>query len=385
MSPDSMEALYKAKTAEARGSVWGIRLRFIGIFLVLLVLPLALQFVFFLYLQGAAASLENMQIVLGGFDLQVLKSSQEAATALGIFVLTTGTSIILLAIVLGASWYEILSFQIAVWRKRVRRLSPAALSLLNGEISTLCGEMGIEASRLVLWMTADRAMTPSVIESRGRIHLIMPLGFIWFATRDPEACGAMIAHEFGHVLQSDTRLWRTAIAGAAVVRRIVVPLSLTALVLGMFFFRLDVPPGRGFNNFDTFAAACLGLVVGSAYNMAGLSLCWWTYLYINRVRLRSETMADMAAIIYAGSSALSRSLDILQPTAEALDEFPVHLQRNERLEWIRRFAKDGTDTITDSSAAGNKLAWKVARSVAIIAIGTIGSWAVMLALDSSHT
>jgi hypothetical protein len=52
--------------------------------------------------------------------------------------------------------------------------------------------------------------TPSIVESGGRLHLIMPLGFLKVLRESPEVARAMLAHEIGHADQQDTKLWPLA-------------------------------------------------------------------------------------------------------------------------------------------------------------------------------
>jgi hypothetical protein len=382
---DSLASFYNTAIAEAGRSVWRIRLRFAITFAVVLILPLLVQFVFFMILYGEADSMRLLQTVLGGFDVQVFTASVEAAEALGIFLLTAVLSIVFLAVVFGATWYEIFSFRLAVRKGRLKPLPPALAAPLEREIATLCARTSMDRTRIVPWLVMSRSTAPSVIESQRKIHLIVPLGMAWLATHDPKACGAMIAHEFGHVLQTDTRLWRTAVAGAAVMRRIVLPLQLTTLVVGFVFMRLARPDGQfgrphTYDSTDVFALS-VGIVVAATYNLLGIALCWSAYRFVARVRLRSEKLADLAAIIYADAGALLRAVET-QMASDDQNHLAIHLPREERLAWIRKQIV-GVQELSFEVPAGPGLARKIVLSVAFFAGGTIIAWALTVALNSS--
>jgi hypothetical protein len=167
------------------------------------------------------------------------------------------------------------------------------------------------------------------------------------------------------------------------MRRIVLPLLLATLGIGLVFMRLHQPvfsKPEAYGATDVFALSA-SIVVTSAYNLAGVGLCWSAYRFVARVRLRSEKLADLAAIIYADRAALLRAVQT-RMAFEDPAHLAIHPPREERLTWIKKQIA-GVEELSFDSPAAPSLASRVVASVAFFAIGTIGQWALAVALNSS--
>lgn len=155
------------------------------------------------------------------------------------------------------------------------------LPQVTSKISQLANEMQIDLRRLTLWYGCSNDAVPSIVESRRKIHLVLPRFIIVLANRCPNQFEALIAHEFGHIKQRDSRVW----------------LYVHYLVTPMVFC-------QGINLIASIVITLL--VAGTIPPLAlpySAGLCW-TRFKSAEILHDSEILADSAAMVFADGHAL---------------------------------------------------------------------------------
>ena len=158
----------------------------------------------------------------------------------------------------------------------------------------LAEKVGIDSSKITLWRSGSQAYCPSVIVQKGRINLVCPLGFIQLFQSDNGAATAMLAHEFGHVLQQDTRLWLRTEALARAIKTIIY-INVAILLLRLAYYLLD-------GNFTAF-------FFGTIISIGIYDFYKFTIKYVLSARKRSEQSADLFAIATVSPDCLIRAVD----------------------------------------------------------------------------
>ncbi len=173
---------------------------------------------------------------------------------------------------------------------------------------------------IVLLASDHNIISPSICQSNDLIYLVLPLGLVKMSSVKPDIARAMIAHEFGHVLQNDSKLWGIAHAFALRFRDIFYIIAIAIVVIGII--------GRSFEPVVIFMFAL----------MIATGIC-------NRIlelRRKSEELADVAAIVYAGGHNIYAAINeyIENDGYSVVDSDPssgVHPAKFWRLKMIEEF------------------------------------------------
>ncbi|HEY9421358.1 MAG TPA: hypothetical protein VIW92_08090, partial [Thermoanaerobaculia bacterium] len=101
--------------------------------------------------------------------------------------------------------------------------------------------MNFDLTKLDLYLGKRMfAAIPSIVEIYGRLHLVLPLGFLKVIRERPDIARAMLVHELGHADQKDTKLWALANAYWAVAMRTFMPFICAILLLHLIGTALSV-------------------------------------------------------------------------------------------------------------------------------------------------
>ena len=369
---EALESEWRHRATRAGRRIWAVRAGFAGMVLLLILLPLALALVAFFFENREAESASNIGLLFGGAE-DMFRANQlkaQADIALILFVLALFSAILITAIVGLVAWTETLDFRLAVLRGRLKPLDPVPPSI-EALLEALCTAMGIDRQRVIPRLASSRNCTPGVIQSRQRIHLLLPLGFLLLSDSDPECAKAMLAHEFGHVVQADTRLWRTAEAFTGAFRRIILPFLLFELAVTLLVspFQLGNRPEL---NLPSLAQHAATLAMAASYMLLNLLISWTTCCFVLKARRNSEKLADMAGLIYGGEDAMVR-----------VNEGALHPPPRERLYWVKEHVA-GADPLPPFRADSSRVGWRVLASAVVLMLASSVAWAAMLALGAAQ-
>ena len=190
-------------------------------------------------------------------------------------------------------------FQIMKTKKKVLPFSTCNSDLM-GIIEEVAFKMNISVERIFVWKSFSLQPFPSIEEGNDKtFHLLIPPSFHAYARKYPQKAASVIAHEFGHVLQSDTKLYLLCEAYVGTIRTIFLPVLMSGLLVQVYlFWKLNI---------DLKTAPEMLLSFLPALFLFGITL--YDFKSLKRARRRSEEMADMAAILFLGNDSL---LDVLR-------------------------------------------------------------------------
>jgi len=182
---------------------------------------------------------------------------------------------------------------------------------------SIASDMAISLHRLAVIWIDDETVSPSIVDDRRRLALFVPTGFLVLADSEPRLARAILAHEFGHVLLGDTRLWLFSVSAQRTLMRFRWPV-LVPLLLGSDLIPIFLHSRLG--------AILVLWTVASAFLLycVSISFVFWA-------RRRSERLADTIAVHFSGKSSLADAVRLVSST-EITDE--IHLSSSERLSFI---------------------------------------------------
>jgi hypothetical protein len=201
---------------------------------------------------------------------------------------------------------------------------------LNKMVKELASKMGIDFSMIVFWGTLSNNKYPSIEEDKaGFIHLLVPLHFLSLLEETEEESRAVLAHELGHVLQEDTKLYLFTDAYFTVIRDLLLPAVVVNFVvsIGLLFVK-GVASSLSSPQFVVpyIIEVCLNLFI-IYYLQKGFE-------ELRTTRRTSELLADTASVIYADGSALKAVLECLPDLGVENRAAATHPGKYERIEHI---------------------------------------------------
>ena len=158
------------------------------------------------------------------------------------------------------------------------------LPALREALTKCTDKLGVDVSQLVVWSNRSKHVAPSVVTVKGVPQLLIPMGFLALLSRDTEAAEVMLAHELGHVVQQDSRLWIHAWLVSRLLLRILIPLDFVFLVLQLLLMTTALADQGASVNWVVALVAC-------AFPVSVLLIV----LYALAARSKSELAADVAA------------------------------------------------------------------------------------------
>jgi hypothetical protein len=177
-------------------------------------------------------------------------------------------------------------------------------SLVRKLIEEVAGRMKIPTERLFVWKVVSQQLFPSIEESKdGSIHLIVPPSFHSYAKNDSQKAAGVIAHELGHVLQSDALLYPLSLVYFRIVRPVFFPLVVFGVLTGAF----------GLWTTGLEAAYSLHVLFFGLNFLVLVSLAYGFYR-VSRDRKRSDVLADAASVLYSGNDNI---LEVLKELDDA--------------------------------------------------------------------
>jgi hypothetical protein len=196
-------------------------------------------------------------------------------------------------------------------RRRLQDCRPVksdALPKVHAIVDELCRAMEISPRIAYLLPTRTRGIAPSVHVSGDQIDLVVPPRLVVLAAKRPAVARAMLAHELAHVAQGDSAFWSLAVAFATSVKRVLSPLLWFSMVGTAVIAVLFGIAARGHvGEIVEPSTTLLFIVFGFCVPLAALACIRW----VLRLRLRSEQLADVAAIVYGEPRGLCEATQLL--------------------------------------------------------------------------
>lgn len=233
--------------------------------------------------------------------------------------------------------------------KRLSKLDLNATPRVKSILQKLIVEFKLDDRNITFWRSLDFGRTPSVVEQKGEIHLVIPVGMIAMVANKPDVVKAMLAHELTHVMVGDTHLWTMSEAFA---RQLLFWAGIPFLISAIIFI------------------IQLILEFGWPWNWPPLGATWVAPMLffkgcerIMELRRRSEIFADVTGALVAGPAAMIEAIETCvadekrpqknMPTSDYFDCDPsnttaTHPQKRFRLDRIRRLLEDKNPFPRDS-------------------------------------
>ncbi|MFK8008405.1 MAG: hypothetical protein AB8H03_18750 [Saprospiraceae bacterium] len=181
---------------------------------------------------------------------------------------------------------------------------------LKDIFSDVAKKMNIDFRRVYFWRSDSKTYLPSIVEARGGINLIFPMNFFILCIKNPKCAEALIAHEFGHVLQGDTNNWLFVESFSIGLKKFVLPVFNIFLLIQIFLLVIDL-----IFLISYFDQLEVGHWVSFSFNLLVAALYLKATLFLRdapervwKAREKSEELADAAAILYADGNALRWTL-----------------------------------------------------------------------------
>ncbi len=213
--------------------------------------------------------------------------------------------------------------------EKLREIRPGQARALWAMVAELAGRMSIDPRGVRLWLARrGEGEGPSVVETGGRVQVVVPLAFLSLAARCPGVARAMLLHEFGHVRQADTQLWALSSAFAPVYRRVLLP----TMALGSL---VNLHAAQRLTESELISAA--------VESFAPLILSLLFYRGILIARRRAEAGADLAALMYCGADDLIAALRSSGSPRGCGLMFGLHPSVQRRIEAIRKTSRGSAD------------------------------------------
>jgi len=191
------------------------------------------------------------------------------------------------------------------WKKSIE-------GVLQGRAHSLAKRMGLQHEVRIWNEPRSLSASLSMVSSDATIDIVVPAAAAAVALDAPGLFDAMLAHEFGHALQNDTKLWGVLLAYSGSMYRTVFPYFAGIVVAGVVF-------SQGFNIIAIVAA---------------LVQVRRTRRNVMEAMRSSEDSADWAGMLYASARDLDRALVTLVGDPPRGRSW-THPSRYDRLEQIR--------------------------------------------------
>jgi hypothetical protein len=234
------------------------------------------------------------------------------------------------------SWEKINSLKVLKAKRKIFRLNHEDAPEFTNLIRSLAQRMDIPYARITLWSAITKNKFPSVEEDKmGEIHLVIPISFLRFFEENPGQAEAVLAHEFGHVLQKDTHLFHIADAYFDVIRSIWLPTAYLNIVLKILIMLWHIETViMVMQTYMLLTCVVLGSFV---FDVLVIRYMTKGFKDLRQSRRESEKLADIAACVFADASALNEVLSSENNEVAAITgkNDSVHPSKSERRKNIK--------------------------------------------------
>ena len=236
---------------------------------------------------------------------------------------------------------EIHHFQHSVRKRVFLKIADANIvaSIANA-VDILKLEMNIN-NKINFWLSPrNTGCLPSIVMTGRVANLVLPLGFIYLSGKYAEQAKAILAHEFAHIKQDDTKLWHAPHVLSESLCEYLERRIRGFVWAGAFsvfcYTVIDAISGYAFD--DLFKRAAFQAI---PWVISGLFL-YYSYYSLKSLReaiysglRKSEKLADVRAVCYSQEGSFIAALNNYALDCKSYEN-PFHLPKPERLSFIQQ-------------------------------------------------
>lgn len=270
-------------------------------------------------------------------------SFTKANSAIEVEALAFSTLVVLsfaLILTLISLYFEVSYFQRILKQKDIiKELPDHNKNIIKILINDLCTSMKIDIGSINFWINyRSYDFSPSIVEYKGKVHLILPLAFFKICSAHQQEAKAILAHELAHISQKDSNLWLLASAYVRSIMEILFPTNIGIMLTSL---AVNFQITNEYTQESLSESVILFLVIAAGTAIAGSIVTLPMYLFlrhIRRMRHRSEYLADLAATIFASREHLCKALERYNFTKneDKGNFFSVHPTLDNRMKQITR-------------------------------------------------
>jgi hypothetical protein len=234
------------------------------------------------------------------------------------------------------AWEKINSFEMMKNKGKIFEIGEGKARELKEMIIELAIKMNVDFRDILFWSTINKETFPSVeVDKFGKINLLLPLNFIHFFEQNKPEAKAILAHELGHVLQHDTKIYLETDSYFEVIRMILFPLGIFNLLIHLYLLFAS-------GNYAKIAGSDPLIIITCIIFIWDITLI--VYLYngfkiLREARRDSERLADTAAVLYADGSSLISVLERIKNDFVKHKSNATHPDKMDRIENINSVLK----------------------------------------------
>ncbi|MFK8008404.1 MAG: M48 family metalloprotease [Saprospiraceae bacterium] len=230
----------------------------------------------------------------------------------------------------------------STFQRNVENKNFLPLSNLEGEFMEklfmkLANDMNIDFERVVFWRSSSKTYLPSIVESKKLINVVLPMNFFLLCVKNPDEVKALMAHEFGHVLQNDTNLWLFVEVFSKGMKKFfykavkgIFDSSYYSAIASPFIIIILLLMDKNPNYLNQFGTLIINLlIILLLYRLVKILKKAPNQVKVSR--RKSEELADTASILFANGLAME---DVLKKYARDSDDEMIHPKRAERVRVI---------------------------------------------------
>ena len=225
-----------------------------------------------------------------------------------------------------------------IWNKTIDRVNEFGRNIQSGKMKIiesdlikpiheivleLKSKMNIEANIHYVHGNSNTNL-PSIEEYKNEIYLVFPTNFFTLVQKDKEAAECLIAHELGHIIQRDTRLWLLLDSFGTHVQKYLVP-AVLILALPKILGIVSIAFEANINPLNSNTIMYLLNIVVIVFFLSG----------IRQARRRSEYLADFASVLYTEKRGMQKALAEYSEDAPAKARLRIHPLKEDRINFLK--------------------------------------------------
>ncbi|MFK8008403.1 MAG: M48 family metalloprotease [Saprospiraceae bacterium] len=228
------------------------------------------------------------------------------------------------------------NFRYMVEKKTFIRLEDKNLDIIDPIFWEIARDMEVDYSEVQFWRSNSKTYLPSIVEDEKLINVVLPMNFFLLCLKEPNEAKALIAHEFGHVIQKDTNYWLYVDFFANGLRKYLYPYMRVVLWFQGTILSLNllitITMGLNTNNFSEEAIVqVLVQLVAVLIIVRITNFLKGAPAKVKACRLASEELADTASIIYSDGKSM---IAVLNKYAQNSIDDILHPAKEERIKYM---------------------------------------------------
>lgn len=213
---------------------------------------------------------------------------------------------------------------------------------INKDINLLKTSMELSADLEVYVDTKQFSLSPVVSKLKSNYLLILPIGFLTEYSKDKNSTKSILAHELAHIKQNDIELWSSY---SRLVRKYLITFFLNVLIISLSLSIIQVEYSLGVleksGELHKFSMQKASIIARAEFNLISSIIISVFFPIAMIVRLRnyrkkSETLADLGAVVFTSKEEFLKSLKILK---RSNSKKSYHLSVSDRVFFVEKLLK----------------------------------------------